>query len=51
MYFDINKTGSNGTTEKNITAYKLYNLLFCGKITILEYLQGLKTLTDNQKGS
>jgi len=51
MHLDMNDTVHHNMTEQSITSYKLYNLLFSGKITIQEYLQGLKTLQGNQKES
>jgi len=46
-----NKTVNLNKEEASINAHKLYNLLFTGKITIQEYVKGLKILEDNQKDS
>jgi len=36
-------------TEETISRYKLYNLLFAGKISMEDYLKGLRSLEDNNR--
>ncbi len=49
MYLNINETVKQNKLEKSDTSYKLYNLLFSGKITIQEYLKTLRTLKGNKE--
>ena len=51
MYLNINETVKQNKLEKSNTSYKLYNLLFSGKITIQEYLKTLRTLKGNKEDS
>lgn len=51
MYLNINETVKQNKLEKSNTSYKLYNLLFSGKITIQEYLKTLRTLKGNRENS
>ena len=51
MYLNINETVKENKLEKSNTSYKLYNLLFSGKITIQEYFQTLRTLKDNKENN
>jgi len=51
MYLNSNYKADLNKTEISISAFKLYNLLFSGKITLQEYLKGLNRLKDNQKDS
>ena len=49
MHLNSNNTVDLSKTEISISTYKLYNLLFGGKITIQEYLKILRSLQDNEK--
>ena len=51
MYLNSNETVKQNRLEKSNTSYKLYNLLFSGKITIQEYLKTLRTLKGNKENS
>jgi hypothetical protein len=51
MYLNMNETVKQNKLEKLNTSYKLYNLLFSGKITIQEYLKTLQTLKGNKEHS
>jgi hypothetical protein len=51
MYLNINETVKQNKLGKSNTSYKLYNLLFSGKITIQEYLKTLRTLKGNKEHS
>jgi len=51
MHSTINETVKQNSSEKSDTSYKLYNLLFSGKITIQEYLKTLRTLKGNKEDS
>lgn len=51
MHLNMNETVKQNRLEKANTSYKLYNLLFSGKITIQEYLKTLRTLTGNKEAS
>jgi len=47
----INETVNNSMTEKSVSAYRLYNLVFSGKITMQEYLRTVRTLKNNERSS
>jgi hypothetical protein len=51
MYLNINETVKQNKLEKSNISYKLYNLLFSGKITIQEYLKTLQTLKDDKENN
>lgn len=49
MHLNTNETVKQNRPEKANSSYKLYNLLFSGKITIQEYFQTLRSLKDNKE--
>ena len=51
MHTTINETVKQNRSEKASISYKLYNLLFSGKITIQEYLKTLRTLKDDKENN
>ncbi len=48
MHFNTNESRQGDISEKNVNKYKLYNLLFSGRISLQEYHKALRML-DGKK--
>jgi hypothetical protein len=51
MHSRVDETVTHTTTEKSVTAYKLYNLVFSGRISLQEYLANVRSLKNNERSS
>lgn len=51
MHLCFDETITHKMTERSFAAYKLYNLVFGGKISLQEYLRYVQTLKNNEGNS
>lgn len=49
MHFNTNESLQENSSEKSVNKYRLYNLLFSGRITLQEYHQALRILNKSKK--
>jgi hypothetical protein len=48
MHLRFDETITHNRTERSVAAYKLYNLVFSGKISLQEYLRFVQMLKNNE---
>lgn len=49
MHFNTSATIHENVSDKTVGKYRLYNLLFNGRITLQEYNKALRVLNDSKK--
>ncbi|WP_276503253.1 hypothetical protein [Terrimonas pollutisoli] len=49
MHFNTNESLQENSSEKSANKYRLYNLLFNGRISLQEYYEALRVLGSHKK--